>query len=441
MRMYDIIYKKREGGSLTDEEIRFFIEGYVKGDIPDYQAAAFLMAAFLKGLDDQETAQLTKAMADSGELADLSGIQGIVADKHSTGGVADTTTLVCAPIAAACGVKMAKMSGRGLGHTGGTIDKLESIPGFDTALTMQQFISQVNAIGIAVMGQTITMCPADKKLYALRDVTATVENIALIASSIMSKKIASGAPVIVLDVKTGIGAFMKEYADSLALAQKMVSIGSLAGRRTSALITDMNQPLGRAVGNALEVMEAVEILHGLHEGDLKTLSLCLAAELIHAAGLAKDIATAFEAAGQAIKDGSALRKFKDMVLAQKGDARVLEEPDRLISAKLRYEYSSEQNGYIAAMDTYRIGVASGELGAGRETKDDVIDPSAGLWFHKRIGERVNKGDAICTLYANDAEKLKTALAQLQGCIKTGEKQCQKPKLVYARVTEAGVSEF
>lgn len=441
MRMADIIYKKREGGILTKEEIRFFLEGYVKGDIPDYQASAWLMAAFLKGLDEQEMTELTTAMADSGDKADLSGISGVIADKHSTGGVADTTTLVCAPIAAACGVKMAKMSGRGLGHTGGTIDKLEAIPGFNTSLDIRRFVAQVNEIGIAVTGQTMSMCPADKKLYALRDVTATVDNIALIASSIMSKKIASGASVIVLDVKTGSGAFMKDYRDSLALAKAMVKIGSLAGRKTAALITDMNQPLGQAAANALEVKEAVEILKGMRGGDLKTLSIRLAGELIYCAGLSDDIDTAVQTAQSTIEDGSAFEKFKAMVEAQGGDAAVLDDPEGLHRAKFRINYKAEQSGYVQAMDTARIGVASAELGAGRKTKDDVIDMAAGIWMHKRIGDGVQNGEKLCTLYANDAARLDAGFKMLKDCIRIGEQPPEIPKLLYARVTDWGVEEL
>jgi pyrimidine-nucleoside phosphorylase len=441
MRMYDIIYKKREGGTLTKEEIRFFIEGYVKGDIPDYQASALLMAAFIRGFDDTEMTELTTAMADSGDKADLSGIHGVIADKHSTGGVADTTTLVAAPVAAACGVKMAKMSGRGLGHTGGTLDKLESIPGFSTSIDMRRFIDQVNGIGIAVIGQTMSLCPADKKLYALRDVTATVDNIALIASSIMSKKIASGAPLIVLDVKTGSGAFMREYQDSLALAEAMVRIGNLAGRRTSALITDMNQPLGLAIGNALEVKEAVEIMQGQHEGDLKTLAVRLAGEILLGAGLAEDIESAVSKAARTIGDGSALEKFREMVKAQGGDEAAIDDPDSIIHAGITYDLVSEGSGYVAAMDTTGIGIASAELGAGRKTKEDVIDMSAGIWMHKRIGDPVKKGEPICTLYANGKDKLDAGLKALKRCITVGKDPVEKPKLVYARVTDKGVTEF
>ncbi len=441
MRMTDIIMHKREGGQLSEKEIRFFIEGYVKGDIPDYQASALLMAAFIRGMDDEETTALTLAMADSGEQADFSGIRGQVADKHSTGGVADTTTLITAPIAAACGVKMAKMSGRGLGHTGGTIDKLESIPGFDTALAMPQFISQVNEIGIAVMGQTLSMCPADKMLYALRDVTATVESIPLIASSIMSKKIASGAPVIVLDVKTGSGAFMKRYQDSLELAKKMVRIGQLAGRRIHALITDMNEPLGQAIGNALEVKEAVEILKNERAGALKELSLLLAAELVFASGLADSRERAQRQAQAALSNGAALQKLAAMVAAQKGDAAFIDDPDSIIHASIRHDIIFETQGVLAGIDTYRLGVASAELGAGRKTKEDAIDPSAGIWMHKRLGDDIKKDDKLCTLYTNDENKLNAALEALQGSIQLFAQPCAKPKLVYARVTADGVEEY
>lgn len=441
MRMVDIMMKKRDGKALLKEEIRFFIERYVSDEIPDYQASAFLMAVYLRGLNDEETTELTLAMADSGDKADLSLVRGTVADKHSTGGVADTTTFIVAPIAAACGVKMAKMSGRGLGHTGGTIDKLESIPGFQTSLSMKEFIAQVNDIGIAVIGQTLSMCPADKKIYALRDVTATVESIPLIASSIMSKKIASGAPAIVLDVKTGSGAFMRKYEDSLALAQKMVSIGQLAGRNTRALITDMNEPLGAAIGNALEVKEAVEILKNERTGALRELSILLAAELILAAGLMQDHEKALETAAEALETGKALEKFAALISAQKGDFSVIENPDSFIRAHIKHNVVFDAEGYLHAMDTYKLGVASCELGAGRKTKDDVIDPSAGIWMHKRIGDWVQKGDVLCTLYANDENKLNTALKELQGSIRMTDKPCNKQKLVYARVTAQGIMEF
>jgi pyrimidine-nucleoside phosphorylase len=439
--MTDIIMQKRDGKKLSEREIRFFIEDFTGGEIPDYQASAFLMAAFLRGMDDEETTALTLAMADSGDKADFSGIHGTIADKHSTGGVADTTTLVAAPIAAACGVKLAKMSGRGLGHTGGTIDKLESIPGFDTALSMQCFISQVNEVGLAVMGQTLAMCPADKKLYALRDVTATVESIPLIASSIMSKKIASGAPVIVLDVKTGSGAFMKKYEDSLELAKKMVSIGHMAGRRVHALITDMNEPLGQAIGNALEVKEAVQILKGECQGDLKELSVLLAAELVYASSIAQSSDDAKTMAETALKNGEALHKFKAMVVAQKGNTAFIDNPDSIIHASIRHDILFDAEGYFTAIDTYRLGVAAAELGAGRKTKDDAIDPSVGIWMHKRIGDHIKKGDRLCTLYANDESKLNTALEALQGSIRISQTSCEMPKLVYARVTADGVEEY
>lgn len=441
MRMVDIIMKKRDGKALSKEEIRFFIERYVSDQIPDYQASAFLMAAYLCGLSDEETTELTLAMADSGDKADLSMVRGTVADKHSTGGVADTTTFIVAPVAAACGVKMAKMSGRGLGHTGGTIDKLEAISGFQTSLSMQEFIAQVNDIGIAVIGQTFSMCPADKKIYALRDVTATVESIPLIASSIMSKKIASGAPAIVLDVKTGNGAFMHKYEDSLALAQKMVNIGQLAGRNTRALITDMNEPLGQAIGNALEVKEAVEILKNERKGALRELSLLLAAELILAAGLMKDHQKALNAATEALESGKALHKFEALVRAQKGDVSAIANPDSIIHTLIKHNVVFDTEGYLNAMNTYKLGVASCELGAGRKTKDDVIDPSVGIWMHKRIGDKVQKGDTLCTLYANEEYKLNTALKELQGSIRITDKPCGKQKLVYARVTAEGVTEF
>ncbi len=441
MRMYDIILKKREGLNLSREEIRFFIDNYVKGNIPDYQASAFLMAAFIKGLNDSEMTELTIAMADSGEKINLSGVNGVIADKHSTGGVADTTTFIVAPIVAACGIKMAKMSGRGLGHTGGTIDKIESIPGLNTSLSMEEFISQLNEIGLVVMGQTLSICPADKKLYALRDVTATVENIPLIASSVMSKKIASGASTIVLDVKTGNGALMKSYQDSLQLAEKMVRIGDQAGRRVSALITDMSQPLGQAVGNSLEVKEVIEILKNNREGDLKELSIMLAAEIIKTAGLTECYDNALELANESLIKGNALKKFEEMISAQKGDPTIIDHPDAINKSAIQYDLCSDDNGYISEFDTYSIGIASVELGAGRKIKEDTIDPSAGIWMHKRIGDKVGKGETICTLYTNDENKLRNALEKLEGFMKIVEKPCNKPKLVYSRVTEGQVTSF
>lgn len=407
MRMYDIIEKKRDGKELDYEEISFFIKGYTKGGIPDYQAAALLMAIFLKGMNARETADLTELMADSGDMVDLSGIKGIKVDKHSTGGVGDKTTLVLAPIVAACGVPVAKMSGRGLGHTGGTIDKLESVRGFRTALTREEFIDNVREIGISIAGQTGNLAPADKKLYALRDVTATVNNISLIASSIMSKKIAAGADRILLDVKTGSGAFMKTLEQSLELARAMVNIGKKVGRKTAAIITDMDVPLGNAVGNSLEVIEAIETLKGRGPADLEEVSFELASKMLELAEVG-DIESCRGKVRAAVKDGSALAKFAEMVRRQGGDDSVAEDYGAFDMASIKYDVISEQNGYIESIKTDSLGIAAMILGAGRETKESTIDYSAGIVLSKKTGMEVRKGDLLATLYTNDREKIAEA---------------------------------
>lgn len=431
MRMYDIILKKREGGKLSREEIEFFITGFVNGEIPDYQATAFLMAAFLKGLDDNETALLTNAMAFSGDTADLSSL-GLVADKHSTGGVADTTTLIVVPLVAACGLKVAKMSGRGLGHTGGTLDKLESIPGMNISLTLDQFLSQIKTVGAAVMGQTMSLCPADKMLYSLRDVTATVESIPLIASSIMSKKIASGAGLIMLDVKTGNGAFMGSVEDSKALAQAMVSIGRNSGRRTAAIISDMSQPLGVAVGNSLEVIEAIEILQGKAKGDLLTVAMSLASHMLMLAGIAKDIEDAGEMLRQALESGRALEKLGQLIEAQGGERNVIYDTSLMPRAPLTENVYADKAGYISSMDCRALGTAAGELGAGRVKKDDIIDLSVGFIMKKRIGDYVGKGDVLCEVHANDSKKLLNAKSKISSCIDISE-SAHKPVLIYEQL--------
>lgn len=407
MRMYDIIEKKRDGKELDYEEISFFIKGYTEGGIPDYQAAALLMAIFLKGMNARETADLTELMADSGDMVDLSGIKGIKVDKHSTGGVGDKTTLVLAPIVAACGVPVAKMSGRGLGHTGGTIDKLESVRGFRTALTREEFIDNVREIGISIAGQTGNLAPADKKLYALRDVTATVNNISLIASSIMSKKIAAGADRILLDVKTGSGAFMKTLEQSLELARAMVNIGKKVGRKTAAIITDMDVPLGNAVGNSLEVIEAIETLKGRGPADLEEVSFELASKMLELAEVG-DIESCRGKVRAAVKDGSALAKFAEMVRRQGGDDSVAEDYGAFDMASIKYDVISEQNGYIESIKTDSLGIAAMILGAGRETKESTIDYSAGIVLSKKTGMEVRKGDLLATLYTNDREKIAEA---------------------------------
>lgn len=432
MRMYDIIEKKRDGHALDREEIRFFINGYCNNEIPDYQVAALLMAIFIRGMDERETARLTEAMVASGDRLDLSGIKGIKVDKHSTGGVGDKTTLILTPIVAACGVPVAKMAGRGLGHTGGTIDKLESIPGFKTGLSTHEFISGVKEIGLAIAGQTGNLVPADKKIYALRDVTATVDHISLIASSVMSKKIASGADKIVLDVKTGSGAFMKTLEDSVKLAEAMVKIGNQLNRKTVAVITDMNIPLGNAVGNSLEVIEALETLKGRGPEDLKTVSFELAAKMLELAGVG-DHEECLGRVEEVIENGSALGKFEEMVRRQGGDTRVIHDYKIFGNAGYTYGLISEKEGYIEAIRTDQLGVAAMLLGAGRETKDSIIDLNAGILLNKKTGSKVSKGELLATLYTENEGKFKEAVEVLNPCFKFSEKAPETRPLILARV--------
>lgn len=400
MRMVDIIEKKRDGQELTTAEINFFIEGYTKGEIPDYQASALAMAIYFQDMNDRERADLTRAMVKSGDTIDLSAIDGVKVDKHSTGGVGDTTTLVLAPLVASLDVPVAKMSGRGLGHTGGTIDKLESIAGFHVELTREQFIDLVNRDKVAVIGQSGNLTPADKKLYALRDVTGTVNSIPLIASSIMSKKIAAGADAIVLDVKTGDGAFMKTQEDAEKLAHAMVRIGNHVGRKTIAIISDMSQPLGFAIGNALEVKEAIETLQGKGPKDLTELVLTLGSQMVILAGKAKTSEEAKEMLLDAIHSGKALAKFKEFLANQGGDASIVDDLTKLPQAKYKIELPAKQSGYISRMVADEIGVASMILGAGRATKEDVIDLAVGLVLHKKVGDKVEEGESILTIYSN-----------------------------------------
>lgn len=400
MRMVDIIEKKRDGQELTTAEINFFIEGYTKGEIPDYQASALAMAIYFQDMNDRERADLTRAMVESGDTIDLSAIDGVKVDKHSTGGVGDTTTLVLAPLVASLGVPVAKMSGRGLGHTGGTIDKLESIAGFHVELTREQFIDLVNRDKVAVIGQSGNLTPADKKLYALRDVTGTVNSIPLIASSIMSKKIAADADAIVLDVKTGDGAFMKTQEDAEELAHAMVRIGNHVGRKTIAIISDMSQPLGFAIGNALEVKEAIETLQGKGPKDLTELVLTLGSQMVILAGKAKTSEEAKEMLLDAIHSGKALAKFKEFLANQGGDASIVDDLTKLPQAKYKIELPAKQSGYISRMVADEIGVASMILGAGRATKEDVIDLAVGLVLHKKVGDKVEEGESILTIYSN-----------------------------------------
>ncbi|MCD8073570.1 MAG: pyrimidine-nucleoside phosphorylase [Lachnospiraceae bacterium] len=437
MRMYDIIVKKRSGLALSEKEIRWMIEGYTKGDIPDYQMSAFLMAVYFQGMTDEETAILTDAMAGSGERLDLSSLPGVKADKHSTGGVGDKTTMIVAPIAAACGCTVAKLSGRGLGHTGGTVDKLESIPGTRTALEKEEFLDVVRRTGIAVTGQSGNLAPADKKLYALRDVTATVDSIPLIAASIMSKKLAAGSDCIVLDVKTGSGAFMKTVEDSIQLAQKMVAIGVRNGKKMAALITDMDVPLGYQIGNALEVEEAVRTLKGEGPADLTEVCLALATQMLHLADKG-DIDHCRSLARQAIESGAALQKLADMIEGQGGDPDYVYHPEKLGQAPFEGVFQAEESGYLAKMDAEGIGVAASLLGAGRETKESTIDPLAGIILHKKTGDAVKKGETIASLLTSEEAKLESAISRFGEAVTIAPAPPQKHPLIYARVTAQGV---
>ncbi len=423
MRMYDIIMKKRNGGELSKEEIEFFIQGYTKGEIPDYQVSALMMAIYFQKMTEAETLHLTMAMAYSGEMLDLVSIKGTKVDKHSTGGVGDKTSLALTPMVAACGIPVAKMSGRGLGHTGGTIDKLESFPGFSTSITTEKFIENVNKIGIAIMGQTADLAPADKKLYALRDVTATVDNMSLIASSIMSKKLAAGADAIVLDVKTGSGAFMKAEEDAHALACEMVKIGNNAGRKTIAVVSDMDQPLGRAVGNALEVQEAIDTLKGCGPKDFEELCMVLGTQMLLAGGVAADSAEAQTMLRKTIEDGSALKKLAEFVEAQGGDAQAVYHPSILPKAIIVEPILSEKEGYITHIECDEIGICSLILGGGRETKESEIDLAVGLVLEKKVGDYAQKGEALAYLHANDREKAKLAAERF---LKAYEIEEEKP---------------
>ncbi|HHX2776188.1 TPA: pyrimidine-nucleoside phosphorylase [Staphylococcus aureus] len=400
MRMIDIIEKKRDGHTLTTEEINFFIDGYVKGDIPDYQASSLAMAIYFQDMNDDERAALTMAMVNSGDMIDLSDIKGVKVDKHSTGGVGDTTTLVLAPLVAAVDVPVAKMSGRGLGHTGGTIDKLEAIDGFHVEIDEATFVKLVNENKVAVVGQSGNLTPADKKLYALRDVTGTVNSIPLIASSIMSKKIAAGADAIVLDVKTGSGAFMKTLEDAEALAHAMVRIGNNVGRNTMAIISDMNQPLGRAIGNALELQEAIDTLKGQGPKDLTELVLTLGSQMVVLANKAETLEEARALLIEAINSGAALEKFKTFIKNQGGDETVIDHPERLPQAQYQIEYKAKKSGYVTELVSNDIGVASMMLGAGRLTKEDDIDLAVGIVLNKKICDKVEEGESLLTIHSN-----------------------------------------
>ena len=429
MRMYDLIMKKRNGGNLSREEIEYMIAEYTADRIPDYQMSAMMMAIYFQGMSAEETVALTMAMAHSGDMMDLSAIAGTKVDKHSTGGVGDKTSIALTPMVAACGVRIAKMSGRGLGHTGGTIDKLESFAGFTTGITEAHFVRQVNEIGIAIMGQTADLAPADKKLYALRDVTATVDNMSLIASSIMSKKLASGADAIVLDVKTGSGAFMKREEDSFALAREMVTLGNLAGRKTIAVVSDMDQPLGFAVGNALEVEEAIATLRGEGPEDFTQLCMMLGSYMLIAGGAAADEQEAEQKLRAVIEDGSALKKLADFVQAQGGDAEAVYDTSRLPRAAVTEEIAAPQGGYVSRIDCDEIGICSLLLGGGRETKDSEIDLAVGLILHRKVGDRVEAGESLATIYANDYDKLAAARERFLKAYHFAEEPVQRTELI------------
>lgn len=433
MRMIDIIEKKRDGKSLSKEEIEFFIKGYTEGDIPDYQASSLAMAIFFQDMNEEERAALTMAMVNSGDVIDLSKVNGIKVDKHSTGGVGDTTTLVLAPLVAAVGVLVAKMSGRGLGHTGGTIDKLESIDGFHVEISEADFIKLVNEDQVAVIGQTGNLTPADKKLYALRDVTGTVNSIPLIASSIMSKKIAAGADAIVLDVKTGDGAFMKTLEDAEALAHAMVSIGNNVGRNTMAIISDMSQPLGRAIGNALELKEAIDTLNGQGPEDLTELVLTLGSQMVVLAERASTLEEARQLLNEAIENGSALDKFKTFLENQGGDASVVDSPELLPTAEYQIDYKAKSSGVVSELIANEIGVASMMLGAGRQTKEDDIDLSVGIVVNKKVGDNVNEGESLLTIHSN-RENVDDVIKKLDESIEI-KAQAKTPTLIHKIITE------
>lgn len=434
MQMYELILKKKAGQALTKEELNAMISGYTKGDIPDYQMSAFLMAVCFQGMTEQETTDLTLAMADSGDRLDLSAVLGMKVDKHSTGGVGDKTSLLLGPMVASLKIPVAKMSGRGLGHTGGTIDKLESIPGFCASITEEEFFQTVNTIGLSIMSQTKELAPADKKMYALRDVTGTVDSLALIASSIMSKKLAAGADVLVLDVKAGNGAFMKTKEEAFRLAEVMVNIGTRAGKKTYAVVTDMNQPLGYAVGNALEVKEAVQMLRGeTTASDLLEDCLVLGSYMVYGAGAAKSPEQAKELLKETIKNGSAFKKLKQFVAAQGGDSNALEDLSLLPQAEIVEEVTAPEAGFLSAFDTQQLGMVSLILGGGRETKDAAIDPSVGFWLRKKLGDRVESGEALAVFYANSREKFEAAKQRFLSSVQISHIPPVLPEHIYGVV--------
>ncbi|AJC95513.1 pyrimidine-nucleoside phosphorylase [Staphylococcus hyicus] len=433
MRMVDMISKKRDGHALTSDEIKFIIDGYTKGEIPDYQMSSLAMAIYFQDMTDEERAALTMAMVESGDQIDLSDIEGVKVDKHSTGGVGDTTTLVLAPLVAALDIPVAKMSGRGLGHTGGTIDKLEAVEGFHVEISEEEFIKLVNEAKIAVIGQTGNLTPADKKIYALRDVTGTVNSIPLIASSIMSKKIAAGADAIVLDVKTGKGAFMQTVEDAEALAHAMVKIGNQVGRQTMAIISDMNQPLGLGIGNALELKEAIDTLKGNGPEDLTELVLTLGAQMVVLAKKAETLEEAREKLQAVIDNGAAIEKFKTFLSNQGGDASVVDDPSKLPTAKYTFDLPAKTSGVVSEMVANEIGIASMMLGAGRQTKEDDIDLAVGLVLHKKIGDKVEEGESLLTIHANQ-EDVEAVKQKLYDNITISD-SAETPKLIYKIITE------
>jgi len=429
MNMVDIIYKKREGGSLTKEEIEYFVQGYTDGIIPDYQASALLMAIYFRKMNKEETYALTMAMKNSGDVVDLRQIEGIKVDKHSTGGVGDKTTLIVGPLAAACGVRIAKMSGRGLGFTGGTVDKMESIPGFRTTIDAGDFISLVNRVGLSVIGQTAHIAPADKKLYALRDVTATVDNLSLITSSIMSKKLASGSDAIVLDVKCGSGAFMESFEAACELGELMVEIGHADGKKTIAVITDMNQPLGLAVGNGLEVMEAIETLKGKGPADITELALVLTSYMILAGKKAETQEEGYQMAKQALESGRALNKLAEFIEGQGGNPKVIEDYSLFPRPSCFIEIRSADEGYIQAIGARTIGLASQHSGAGRATKEDQIDLSAGIILCKKVGEAVKKDEILATVFGSDLTRVQKGADEAAKAYQIGSEMPETEPLI------------
>jgi len=441
MRMYDIIEKKKLGGSLTKEEIKFAIEGFTKGTVPDYQMSALMMAIYFQGMNEDETLALTLEMTNSGDILDLSEIEGIKVDKHSTGGVGDKTSLVLAPMVAALNVPVAKMSGRGLGHTGGTIDKLESFPGFNTSISKEQFITNVNKHKIAIAGQTANLAPADKKLYALRDVTATVDQISLIASSIMSKKIASGSNGIVLDVKTGTGAFMRKEEDAIKLAKTMVGIGNGLNRNTVAIVSDMNQPLGVAVGNSLEVIEAIETLKGNGPEDLLELCLNLGSQMLIIANVCSTFEEGKKMLLGTIENGTAFNKFKEFIEAQGGDSSFADNTDKFTKATISEKILAPKSGYIKSIESEEIGIATMILGGGRETKESVIDLSVGIKVYKKVGDKVEKDEVIGEIFANDKDKTIKAKEMFLKAYSIVDEKVNKNKLIKAIVTKDGINQF